>query len=161
MHVACDLPADKGLLNYYVSIRRGIFDLWCAIAVPWCVYTRREQRTKEISSEWKKGRGQAASEFRVGDCIARADRSIRLTTARVTRGRHFYKFFPRLVTLPPPSPSSPFKDKSMTRKRIYIYIYISFSPSIRYDVVRDIKISPKFFEPIKMIRKKKKWGKSK
>lgn len=62
---------------------------------------------KEISRSG--GRGpkasrSAGSEFRVGDYIARVDRSIRLTTARVTRGRHFYKFFPRLVILFPPSP---------------------------------------------------------
>lgn len=100
LHVACDLPADKGLLNYYVSIRRGIFHLSCTLGA--CT-TRREQRTKEIS---RSGRGprasrSAGSEFRVGDCIARVDRSIRLTTARVTRGRHFYKFFPRLVILLP------------------------------------------------------------
>lgn len=144
MHVACDLPADKGLLNYYVSIRRGIFHLSCTLGA--CT-TRREQRTKEISRSG--GRGprasrSAGSEFRVGDCIARVDRSIRLTTARVTRGRHFYKFFPRLVILFPPLL---FKDKSM----------ISFLSLFRSDtIVRDtiLKFYPKSFSSIKMVKSK-------
>lgn len=70
-----------------------------------------------------------ASEFRVGDCIARVDRSIRLTTARSNTRKTFLQIFPA------PRNSPPLPRSKINRWYVNTYLSVSFD-SIRLFATR-------------------------